>query len=103
MTGCFAGGFGHAQITQLCADPGGPSMHKLPPRTAGIRVPCGVELSPCVMMVGLGVWGPGGPVNLTQTHAFTVRSHSGDDPDVDDEHRCRLIIDFVQNPDVVCV
>lgn len=33
----------------------------------------------------------------------TVRADSGDDPDVDDVDRCRLIIDFVQDPDVACV
>jgi hypothetical protein len=34
MIGCFAGGIGHTQITHLCADPGGSSMHEMPPRTA---------------------------------------------------------------------
>ena len=30
---------------------------------------------------------------------WAAPADSGDDPDVDDVHRCYLIIDFVQDPD----
>jgi hypothetical protein len=39
-------------------------------------------------------------ISLTTNGIGLAPADSGDDPDVDDVHRCCLIIDFVQDPDV---